>query len=243
MRVNILDVPFDNVTRAEALARLLGFLEQDGCKLVCTPNPEMVMAAAGDAEFMRVLNSADLVVPDGIGVVLASRLIGQPLKERVAGCDLMFALLDSVKGTGKTVFFLGGKPGVAELAAENMREKYPGLGIIGFRDGYFNDETERELLNELTRLKPDVLLVGLGMGRQEKWIDRNRSLPVRLAVGVGGSLDVMSGTVKRAPVIFQRLGLEWFYRLILQPSRVWRMLSLPVFVIKVVKRRNYTRKM
>jgi len=234
MRVKILNVPFDNVTRAEALGRLLQFLEQDGNHILYTPNPEMIMAAESDAEFMTVLNSADLVVPDGIGVVLASWITRPRLKERVAGCDLIFALFDVIKDTNKTVYLLGGKPGVTELAAENMRKKYPGLNIIGCRDGYFTKDDEPQVLDEITRLKPDILLVGLGMVQQEKWIYHNRTLPARLTAGVGGSLDVMSGTVKRAPAVFQKMGLEWFYRLISQPTRARRMLQLPIFAVKVL---------
>ena len=237
-RVNILNVPFDNITRAEALERLLEFLKHDGSHILYTPNPEMVMAANSDAEFMAVLKKADLVVPDGTGIILASRIIGEGLKERVTGCDLIFALFGAIKDTGKTVYLLGGKPGVAELAAKNMRVKYQGLNIIGCHDGYFSKEDEPRLLDAITRLKPDVLLVGLGMGRQEKWIYRNRELPVRLIAGVGGSLDIMSGTVKRAPIIFRRVGLEWFYRLMSQPARARRMLKLPLFALKVIFHRK-----
>jgi len=234
MRVNILNVLFDNLTNADALDLLLEFLEQGGNHILYTPNPEMVMAANSDAELMTVLNSADLIVPDGIGIVWASRIIGRRLKERVAGCDLILALFGAIKDTGKTVYLLGGKPGIAELATKNMIIKYQGLNIIGCHDGYFSEEDEPKILDDITRLKPDILLVGLGMGRQEKWIYRNRTLPVRLMVGVGGSLDVMSGSVKRAPKIFRQMGLEWFYRLISQPSRALRMLKLPAFMIKVI---------
>ena len=237
MRINILNVMFDNVTRAEALERLRLFLEHDSCHILYTPNPEMVMSANSDAGFLDVLNKADLIVPDGIGIVLASWINGYRLKERVAGCDLIFDMFDAIKDTGKTVYLLGGKPGVAELAAQNMRVKYQGLSIIGCHDGYFSKDDESQLLDEIITLKPDILLVGLGMERQEKWIHDNRDLPVRLAAGVGGSLDIMSGTVKRAPKFFRQIGLEWFYRLISQPSRAQRMLKLPIFVIKVFYRR------
>ena len=238
MRINILNVLFDNLNRTEALGLLLTFLEQSGNHILYTPNPEMVMAANSDAEFLTILNSADLIVPDGIGVVLASWIAGNRLKERVAGCDLIFSLFDAIHNTKKTVYLLGGKPGIAELAARNMRKKYHGLNIIGFHDGYFSKEDEPQILKEITYLKPDILLVGLGMVRQEKWIYHNRALPVRLTAGIGGSLDVMSGTVKRAPIFFQRTGLEWFYRLISQPGRIWRMLQLPVFVVKIIVRKR-----
>ena len=234
MRVNILNILFDNLTCAEALKRLLLFLVQDGYHILYTPNPEMVMAACSDASLMNVINSADLVVPDGIGIVLASRITGQHIKERVAGCDLIYALFNEIKNTGKTVYLLGGKPGVAELAAKNMCIKFQGLDIIGCHHGYFSPEQEPALLDEIIRLKPDILLVGMGMVRQEKWIHNNRDLPVRLAAGVGGSIDIMAGTVKRAPIILRRMGLEWLYRLISQPRRAHRMLKLPIFMVKVI---------
>ncbi len=246
LKINILNVPIDAVTQAEALARLSGFLEEDRYHILCTPNPEIIMAANSNHELMEVLQNADLVVPDGIGVVLASRLLKKEtvkIKERVPGIDLIYALFAQIQDTGHTVYLLGGKPGVVDAAKRRMEEKFPGLRIIGCHHGYFNIKEEKEIIKEIQSLKPDVLLCGLGFPKQELWVYRHRKrLPVKIAAGVGGSLDVMADTVKRAPVLFQKLGLEWFYRLLQQPARFVRMLQLPLFVLEVIRNQKGNKK-
>jgi N-acetylglucosaminyldiphosphoundecaprenol N-acetyl-beta-D-mannosaminyltransferase len=235
LKTQILGVKIDAVSFDEAKRTVLSFLEEDRPHTVFTPNPEMVMLAGRDAAFLSILNNADLVVPDGIGVVLASKRNKVKIKERVAGYDLIQAVFDGIKTSGKTVYFLGAAPGVAEKAAENMRRAYPGLQIIGVADGYFDAEKEILLLEEIRKKKPDILLVGMSMAKQEKWIDRHKNeLPAKVLVGVGGSFDGMSGTVKRAPALFCKLGLEWFYRLVKQPARIKRQIYLPLFVLKVL---------
>ncbi len=232
MRTEILGVPFDVVTNDEALKKLLFYLAEDKNHLMFTPNPEMVMAAQKDDYFMQILKAGDLVVPDGIGIVLASKFNKVRIKERVAGCDTVTALLKKAK-SGTTVYLLGSKPGVCDKAKQNIERDYPNISVIGSHNGYFNKEEEILILEEIKQLKPDILLVGLGFPKQEKWLYENRGLPVRISAGIGGSLDVFAGTVKRAPVLFQRFGLEWLYRLIKQPSRIGRILVLPVFALKV----------
>lgn len=235
VKCEILSVKFDNLSRKSALNVVLGFLKGDKKRRIYTPNPEMVMLAQKDNEFMEVLNSADLCVPDGIGIVIGSKFTGEPIKERVAGYDLIQSVFDSIKSTDITVYFLGGAPGIAEKAKEEMEKKHSGLKIVGTHDGYFNADNEQEVIDEINALSPDLLLVGIGFPRQEKWIYNNIDrLSSKVLVGVGGSFDVMSGQLKRAPEIFIRLGLEWFYRLITQPSRFVRMLQLPLFLIKVI---------
>ncbi len=234
--VNVLGVNFNNVTHDEAVYMLLSFLREKKNHAVYTPNPEIVMEAAKDKTFMDILNKGDLVVPDGIGVVIASKFVKNRLKERVAGFDLVQGLFDKIKNSGHTVYFFGGAPGVAEEAKKKMEKKHKGIKIIGVSDGYFDEKKERLIIDDIKNKKPDVLLVGLGAPKQEKWIfEHFNDLPVKICVGVGGSFDGMSGRVKRAPDVFIKLGLEWFYRLLKQPSRFFRMLKLPLFILAVIK--------
>ena len=240
-QIHVLGVPFDALDMEGAVQKALGFL-QDGKKhYICTPNPEIVMEACKDKELMMILEDADLVVPDGIGVVWASRYAEERLKERVAGYDLTQNLFAKLANTQETFYFFGGAPGVSAKAAHLMQEKYSGLQIVGGHNGYFDEAEERKIIADIQKKKPSVLLVGLGAPKQEKWIYENRRLlDVKLCIGVGGSFDVMAGNVKRAPKVFRKLGLEWFYRLITQPSRWRRMLKLPVFAFQVWKERNLT---
>jgi N-acetylglucosaminyldiphosphoundecaprenol N-acetyl-beta-D-mannosaminyltransferase len=196
------------------------------------------MRARKDAAFQNILNAGDMVVPDGVGVVLASRLWPVRFKERVPGYDLLLAIFDRIKGTGRTVYFYGGAPGVAELAKAKMEAAYPGLNVAGARNGFIDEAEQEEMIAEICRLKPDILVVCTGFPRQEFWIDKNKNrLPCKLLIGAGGSLDGFSGTVKRAPVFFRKLGLEWLYRLMRQPSRFKRQLQLPLFMVMAVAER------
>jgi N-acetylglucosaminyldiphosphoundecaprenol N-acetyl-beta-D-mannosaminyltransferase len=233
--VDILGVPIDYVTMKQATDKVVKFLGEEECKAVYTPNPEIVMAATQDAGLMKALREAAMVVPDGIGVVLGSRLLqGDHLPERVAGYDLVQNVFRQIANTEYKVFFFGGAPGVAEQAAQAMGKKYKGLKIVGTRNGYFTEEQEEEIIAQIHDANPDLLLIGLGAPKQEKWIYKYRNvLGSRVCIGVGGSFDVMAGKVKRAPVIFQKMGLEWFYGLITQPTRAKRMMQLPIFVWQV----------
>ena len=232
----ILGVPFDTFTMKEAVDRVLDFLSDGAQHIICTPNPEIVMEAQEDIQLMEILKSSDLVVPDGIGVVWASRYSEIKIKERVAGYDLTQNIFDKIKDKDYKVYFFGGAPGVANTAAKNMIKKYEGLNIVGVRNGYFNENDEKQILDEIKNSNADILLVGLGAPKQEKWIYNNiRFTGAKICIGVGGSFDVMSGNIKRAPKIFCKLGLEWFYRLITQPTRIKRMMRLPKFAIKVLK--------
>lgn len=230
--VNILGVNFDNVTMEEAVKIGLRLFEDENKHAIYTPNPEIVMAALENDALKQSLNKGNLVIPDGIGVVIGSKIINEPLKERVAGYDFVQNLFDELKDTDKTVYFFGSKEGTAELAAKNMQAKYPGLKIIGTQHGYIKDT--QPVVEAINRLKPDLVLVGLGAPRQEAWISQHiESLNAKVLIGVGGSMDVMSGLVKRAPKFFINLHLEWFHRLITQPTRFVRMLKLPQFLIKM----------
>lgn len=232
--VKIFGVRFDNVTLDEANKKFIGFMGDERLKTIYTPNPEIVMMAQEDDEFKIVLNQGDLVIPDGIGIILASKFHHLGLTQRVPGIELMALMLEYCNRAGKSVFLFGGKPGIAELAADNIKTAYPNLTIAGTRDGYFDQGKELKILDEINEKKPDILFVALGAAKQEKWIHRyKKTINASIAMGVGGSLDVWAGTVRRAPVIFQKLGLEWLYRLIKQPTRFKRMLILPKFMLKV----------
>lgn len=234
-KIKIMGVSFDRVTLDQAYEKVLEFLEKGRTHIVVTPNSEIVMAAQDDKELLGILNRADMVVADGIGVVMASRFCGKPLPERVTGFDLMTKILEKAPEKGHTIFLLGGKPGIALKAAEKMKNKYPGLKIVGCHHGYFDAIEEKNILKEINSAQPDFLFVAMGAPKQEKWIYSNKDIiNARVCMGVGGSLDVYAGITKRAPAVFRKLGLEWFYRLIKQPRRIRRMMALPRFAIRVL---------
>ncbi|MDI6600325.1 MAG: WecB/TagA/CpsF family glycosyltransferase [Thermoanaerobacteraceae bacterium] len=236
-RVEILSVRIDNVSMDEAYKTIMDFLKEEGRHIVYTPNAEIIMAAYRDRELKDILNSSDLNVPDGIGVVMAARLYGFRIKERVAGFDLMNYICKNAPGKGHRIYLLGGKPGVAEEAAKNAASTYGDINIVGTHDGYFDSEEEKSMIEDINSKDVDFLFVGLGAPKQEKWIYGHPEIKARVMMGVGGSFDVLAGVVKRAPAIYQKLGLEWLYRLIQEPWRYKRMLNLPLFVLTVFKER------
>ena len=233
MRIGVKGVGFDPVTLTEAAERCRELLEKEGGHYVVTPNPEIVWLARKLPELRSALNEADLVIPDGIGIIYAARLLGTPLKERVPGIELTEALLAYAADVSLPVYLLGAKPGVAERAGEKLMEKYPGLRIAGCGDGYFQEDGP--VLARLRESGARLILVCLGFPRQELWMaEHRREVGQALMLGVGGSMDVFAGDVKRAPEAWCRAGLEWLYRLLSQPSRIKRMIKLPVFLISVV---------
>ena len=233
MRVDVMGVGFDNVTMEEALDQAMALLQTGTAHYAVTPNAEIVYECMHDAEFCSLVNQADLVLPDGSGVVLGAKLLKTPLKQKVAGIDFADQLAGRLARTGKTLYLLGSKPGVAEQAAANLQTKYPGLQIVGTADGYFQDEAQ--VVETINAARPDVLFVCLGAPKQELFmVHHQKQLQVGLMMGLGGSLDGFAGTVKRAPVWMQRAGLEWLYRLIKEPRRFKRMLRLPKFVLAVL---------
>jgi len=235
MKANILGVEFDNLLPRQALEKVLSFLESDTTNVVFTPNPEMVMLAHKDSGFAKVLNSADLIIPDGIGIVYASRLTKSKIAKRVTGADLLTELFGRIRDTSHSLYFLGASPGVAEAAAAKMQAKYPGLSVAGSHHGYFGDEDDAAIVDKINVSGADMVLVGLGFPRQEYWIHRHKNrINAKVLMAVGGSLDVFGGKVRRAPKIFQRLGLEWLFRLVCQPSRFFRQTALVKFVFTVI---------
>ena len=236
MKTEILGVRFDNLTQQEAAQRGRQLLEEDKFHYVVTPNPEFLLAAEKDPEFRRVLNAADLVLPDGIGVVYSAKILGTPLKERVPGIEFAEAMLSALNDMGGRLYLLGAKPGVAEEAGRRICARYPALVLCGTHDGYFKDE--QAILPEIAAAKPDLLFVCLGAPKQEKWMARwGRHTGAKLAIGLGGCLDVFAGNVQRAPERWQKLGLEWAYRLKKEPKRIGRMAKLPLVLVKAAGQR------
>lgn len=234
--VSIFGLEISKLAFDATVERAEQFLSDTEPHMIFTPNPEILMSARNDSELHQMLSEADLLTPDGIGVVYASRILGDPIPERVSGFDVACALLERIKNGEHTLYLLGGKPGVAEQAAENLIKKYPALHIVGTHDGYFSDADA--VVAEISALAPDLLFVCLGSPKQERFAVTYRDrLNAKLMMGIGGSLDVFAGTVKRAPMFFQRFGLEWFYRLCKQPSRIGRMMSLPHFGLVIIKER------
>ena len=225
---------FDNVTLDEAAQLLRAAARENRSGVsVFTPNSEIVQLCIEDASLREMINAAGLVVPDGIGVIKAARILGTPLKEKVAGVDLGRRVMAFAAEEGFPVALVGGKPGVAEAAAAAMQSMYPALNICLTADGYFKKEGEENeaVLSRIRESGARIVFVCFGAPAQERWIAANGDkLPgVNLLLGLGGSLDVYSGRVKRAPAIFVRLGLEWLYRLLKEPKRIGRMMNLPKF--------------
>ncbi len=243
-KIEVHGVRFDDVDLDEAADIVAEFAARSGegrCRVVHTPNAEIVQLCVEQPDNYALINSADLIIPDGAGVVLAAKILGRPLaKGKVAGIDLAERTLASAAQSGAGVFFLGGKPAsdeavsVAEEAAEKMTAKYPGLRVVGCHDGYFAKEGRESdaVVEEINASGAAILFVCLGVPAQEMWMARNRAhLRAGVALGLGGSLDVFAGRVNRAPQAFIRLNLEWLYRLIKEPSRLGRMMKLPKFLL------------
>lgn len=237
MKQDVLGVRYDNVTMDEAIAQARALLETDGADYCVTPNAEMAYEALHDERFRDLLNGAALTLPDGAGVVLAAKIRKTPLKQKVAGVEFAARLLSLLEETEKTLYLLGSKPEVGELAAQKMRAQHPRLNIVGIQDGYFTDE--QAVIDAVNTAAPDVLFVCLGSPKQEWFMKNHRNeLNVRLMIGLGGTLDSFAGTVKRAPRWMIRLQLEWLYRLLREPKRFKRMLRLPKYIWAAFKNRR-----
>ncbi|MEW6172785.1 MAG: WecB/TagA/CpsF family glycosyltransferase [Bacillota bacterium] len=234
----MLGVEIDTVTLEGAATRAAELIALGGSHQVVTLNPEYLFRARKEKDLLEIVRQAALVTADGIGIVWAARVNGTGIPGRVTGIDLMLAICHRAAQAGWRVFFLGGRPGVAEDAAARLKSEIPGLQVAGTFHGYFSTAEEPEVIGRIRVTQPEVLFVGIGAPKQERWIHKNlRVLGVPLAMGVGGSFDVLSGRVKRAPVWMRRLGLEWLARLIREPRRWRRMLVLPRFALLVLRTR------
>lgn len=215
-RVQVLALGVDKVTMEEAVARCLAFIEGDRPRLVVTPNAEIAYAARQDTALAKVLNGADLVVPDGIGVVVATRILGDPVPEKVGGVDLATNLLAALSQQGRgRVFLLGTRPEVVAEAARRLAERFPGITVAGYRDGYFTTEEEPAVVAAIRDAQVDVLFAGMGSPKQEVWLSEHLAeLNAKVSIGVGGTLDVWAGAARRAPDWMIRANLEWLYRIV-----------------------------
>ena len=233
MRIDVLGVGFDNLTMTEAVERGMELVRSPGPHYVVTPNPEIVEVCRENEAANRAVNGADLVIPDGIGVIYGAKILGTPLKQRLPGIEFAEHLMEKMAQQHKSLYLLGAKPGVAEQAAERLREKYPGLMIAGTHDGYFKED--EPVAADIRASMADVVFVCLGAPKQELWMEKNgEATGAHLLLGLGGALDVFAGVVQRAPEIFSKTGMEWFYRLLKQPSRIGRMMKLPLFIVHAV---------
>ena len=225
MKAEILGVNVDSVTMSQAVENIGILIKSKKPSLVATANAEMLMLANSDFELKKILNSAAMVTPDGAGTVWAARHLGYDMPERVAGVDLVTNLLNK----NYRFYFFGAAEGVAKKAAEKFKN------VVGVRNGFFNQNDEPQIIADINSKHVDILLVGLGVPKQEKWIFKNLDkLNVPVCIGVGGTFDVLAGNIKRAPQWMQKAKLEWLFRAMLQPSRAGRLIALPKFVFKVV---------
>lgn len=238
MKIQVLGVAIDAMTENEVLDAITRMAREGGAHQVVTANPEILDNATRDAGLRRIINQAALVTADGQGVLLASRILGKPFPERVTGIELAEALCAQSAQRGLSLYFLGSKPGIVDEARRRVEEKNPGVRIVGTHHGYFRKEGPAAVIADIRAAGPDVLFVGLGSPYQEQFIyEHQHEMGVPVAIGVGGSFDVMSGRTRRAPEIFQRLRLEWLYRIATDRSRWKRSLALPRFVLKVLRQK------
>lgn len=242
--VRILGVDIDNIDIDEAgkITKELVETSNKTCKIVVAPNTEFIMMAQKDEEFFDVLKSADLATPDSVGVMLGGKFQKKPFKQRIPGQAYFRKVLEIGEKENWSFYLLGGKDDVPQMAAENLKKIYPNINIVGYHEGFFELEGEEKVIQEINSLKPNVLFVAMGAPLQEKWIAKYKNdLKVDVAAGQGGTFDYEAGKIKRAPKIFQKLCIEWLWRLILQPSRIIRMLALPVYLFKITFTKDITK--
>ncbi|MCK9443685.1 MAG: WecB/TagA/CpsF family glycosyltransferase [Tissierellaceae bacterium] len=245
--IEIFGTKIYNITLEETLDKIREFINGESLKVIFTPNTEIVMAAKDDNVLRDIINQGDLIVPDGIGLIYASRIKKKPLKERVTGYDISMNMLNMADENSYSLYLLGGKEGIAQIAKDKIEEKYKHIKVAGYHHGYFkgshngytDHDEENKIIDEINSKNPDIIFLGLGFPKQEIWIDANKSrLKGKVIIGNGGVIDVLSGNTKRAPEIFLKLNLEWFYRLIKEPSRIRRQMALPKFMFKVIFSKN-----
>jgi N-acetylglucosaminyldiphosphoundecaprenol N-acetyl-beta-D-mannosaminyltransferase len=235
-RLKILGVPFDTYDVGELVRRIEESLKSDHTKTIFSVNPEKIMAARRDPRLSAALVDSDFLIPDGIGTIIGAKLLYKKRIPRITGIGLMEVLLNIAEKKGSRVYIFGSKPEVNSKAILELKKNYPSLFIAGSSHGYVQEEKCDILINDINRVNSDILFVGLGSPKQEKWVHRyKRLLRVRLCMGIGGSLDVVAGDIARSPHFYQVAGLEWFYRLIKEPKRFQRQLVLPRFVFELLK--------
>lgn len=236
MKETILGVQVNTENYDELIPKVFRNIEDKKKSLVVAINPEKLMKAKEDPGLKALLNRAEFQIPDGIGVIIASKLKKGSISSRITGIDMMDRIVKEAARTGRAVFLYGAKPGVADKAAQQLKQTYPDLIVAGTQDGYESDTSK--VLETINKAKPDILFVAMGSPKQEQWIEQHRdNLYPTLYQGVGGSFDVLAGNVKRAPAAFQKMGAEWLYRLLKEPSRLKRQMNLPKFLFEVFKQK------
>ncbi|MGO9111338.1 MAG: WecB/TagA/CpsF family glycosyltransferase [Thermoguttaceae bacterium] len=222
-RINLFDIEIDNATLEQAVEVIVDRLDGDIVTQVSFVNADCVNIAYSRPDYLEALQQSDLVFADGVGVRMAGEVLGQPVRDNVNGTDLFPRLAAALEGTGKRIYLLGGRPGVAKGVACWLAKNYPGVQLAGWRNGYFSAEEEAKVIEDIRRCGADLVLVALGAPRQEIWIRRSRSkLGAKVVIGVGGLFDFFSGRIPRAPRWIRKLGMEWCYRLYREPKRLWR---------------------
>jgi N-acetylglucosaminyldiphosphoundecaprenol N-acetyl-beta-D-mannosaminyltransferase len=238
--ISLLGIKVNNITMADALKAVFDFIESGSPHMIVTADASMIARAQKDDELKSTINEADLVTPDGSGIIKGARILGTPLIERVSGVDLAKEMCRMSAEQDFSIYFLGAEPGIAKAAAENLAKTFSGMKIAGTHDGYFKQDCDAEVADLVKSSGAKVLLVAMGIPRQEKFIKRYmHKMGVCVAMGVGGSFDVFSGKVKRAPVWFQNHGLEWLYRLVKDPSKISKVSVLPKFLMMIYRERLF----
>ena len=233
--VNILGINFINKSFLDVAEILDRYIQGNHKSFIVTANPEIVMYAKDHPDYKEIIQSADMVVPDGVGIILASKILKNPIRERVTGYDLTIRLLEEANKKRWSIYLLGGREETNHKAVDNIKSQFPQVHIAGSHHGFFDWE-ENTITTEIKEVRPDIVFVALGFPKQEQWITLNLDqFSKGLFMGVGGSIDVLAGEVQRAPRIWQEMNLEWFYRLLTQPSRWRRMLAIPRFLIQIFK--------
>ena len=240
-KVNILGINIDNVTESECVETIRQALREKKNKKIFTPNTSIVLSTVKDNKMNHLINSADLLIADGIGLVQASKILNDPLPQRIAGIDMGEKILEIANGDRLSLFLLGGTKESVSTAANKIRDKYRNIKICGIHHGFFdiNSEYNQKLIKAISSKEPDIMFVCMGYPKQELWICQNvHKIPsLRLSIGLGGSLDVWSGKVKRAPVIFRKLNMEWLWRMIIQPQRLKNLSDIPCFYYCILKQK------
>lgn len=223
MKVNILGIDIDEVSEPELLDKIKSFFDSEEKHYIVTPNPEIILKARKDEELKKILNYADIALPDGYGLICAAKFLNKPLKTRLTGIDLTLKICKEVSDKKHGVFFLGGLKGASKIITERIQDKFPELLISGSFDGRIDDteDNDRIITSIINHSGAEILFVGLGAPKQEKWIFRNldKLTNIKIAIGIGGGIDFISGKIRRAPLWMRRCGLEWLYRFQQEPVK------------------------
>lgn len=238
-KVSVLGVDVARFSLPQVLEWIRLMIDQGKPRHIVTANAEIIYLAHREPGFAEKIKKADLITADGSGVVWAAKVLGEPVPERITGIDLINQLFTLAEEKGWGVYFLGAKAEVVEKAVLNTLSKHTSLIVSGFHHGFFSQEEKAQVMSNICKEKPSILLVALGFPRQEEFIQEHlKELNVPISIGVGGAFDILAGTVRRAPLWMQQKGLEWLYRLYLEPKRFNRMLALPKFALAVLKQKR-----